>query len=163
VESAHEAVGPGATFRLQETEVVIEAFPDETIAVNLANGRYYSINLVGAEALELLVAGHPLEVVVARVAVRYEVDPARVDIAVAEFVAKLLAEGLLIPAPGERPSGVLPPPVRSAVAFTDPTFSVYSDMEDLLLLDPIHDVDETGWPVRAEAGDPDPSGPRGPE
>ena len=31
-------------------------------------------------------------------------------------------------------------------AFNPPVLSVYSDMEDLLLLDPIHDVDETGWP-----------------
>ena len=26
--------------------------------------------------------------------------------------------------------------------------AVYEDMQDLLLLDPIHDVDETGWPAR---------------
>jgi hypothetical protein len=35
--------------------------------------------------------------------------------------------------------------------------SVYTDMEELLLLDPIHDVDETGWPVRAEAAEPGPT------
>jgi hypothetical protein len=27
---------------------------------------------------------------------------------------------------------------------------VYEDMQDLLLLDPIHDVDETGWPARKQ-------------
>ncbi len=30
--------------------------------------------------------------------------------------------------------------------FTEPTVHTYADMQDLLLLDPIHDVDETGWP-----------------
>lgn len=30
--------------------------------------------------------------------------------------------------------------------FEEPIFHKYTDMEDLLLLDPIHDVDETGWP-----------------
>jgi hypothetical protein len=25
----------------------------------------------------------------------------------------------------------------------------YTDMEELLLLDPIHDVDETGWPNKS--------------
>ena len=30
-------------------------------------------------------------------------------------------------------------------------FERFTDMQDLLLLDPIHDVDETGWPVRADA------------
>ena len=26
----------------------------------------------------------------------------------------------------------------------------YTDMQDLLLADPIHDYDETGWPARIE-------------
>ena len=30
--------------------------------------------------------------------------------------------------------------------FQTPTLNADSDMEDLLLLDPIHDVDEKGWP-----------------
>jgi hypothetical protein len=29
-----------------------------------------------------------------------------------------------------------------------PELSIYEDMQDLLQLDPIHDVDETGWPAR---------------
>jgi hypothetical protein len=29
-----------------------------------------------------------------------------------------------------------------------PTLTVYADMQDLFQLDPIHDVDETGWPSR---------------
>jgi hypothetical protein len=29
-----------------------------------------------------------------------------------------------------------------------PLLRKYTDMRDLLLLDPIHDVDEQGWPVR---------------
>jgi hypothetical protein len=28
----------------------------------------------------------------------------------------------------------------------DPKLEKYTDMEDLLLLDPIHDVQEVGWP-----------------
>ena len=31
--------------------------------------------------------------------------------------------------------------------YAAPKLATYSDLQDLLLLDPIHDVDETGWPA----------------
>jgi hypothetical protein len=31
-------------------------------------------------------------------------------------------------------------------SFNPPLLNKYSDMQELLLLDPIHDVDEAGWP-----------------
>jgi hypothetical protein len=30
--------------------------------------------------------------------------------------------------------------------FSRPILTKYTDMKELLLLDPIHEVDETGWP-----------------
>jgi hypothetical protein len=30
-------------------------------------------------------------------------------------------------------------------------FQVYSDLQDILLLDPVHDVDEKGWPIVRDA------------
>jgi len=39
------------------------------------------------------------------------------------------------------------PPLPAGTVFAPPVLEVYTDMQDLLLLDPIHDVDETvGWP-----------------
>jgi len=32
------------------------------------------------------------------------------------------------------------------LVFDAPVLHSYTDMQDVLLLDPIHDVDETGWP-----------------
>ena len=32
------------------------------------------------------------------------------------------------------------------IPFEEPKLEKYSDMEDLLLLDPIHDVEDEGWP-----------------
>ena len=36
----------------------------------------------------------------------------------------------------------------SASADVEPQLSSYTDMQELLLLDPIHEVDESGWPNR---------------
>jgi hypothetical protein len=40
-------------------------------------------------------------------------------------------------------------------AYVAPAFDRYTDMAELLLIDPVHDVDEAGWPQplpRDEAG-----------
>ena len=40
-----------------------------------------------------------------------------------------------------------PPPNAVRKPYTAPAVQKYDDLEDLLLLDPIHEVDEAGWPV----------------
>jgi hypothetical protein len=146
-------------FVLQAQDVVLESFSDETVAVHLGTGRYYSIDLVGTEVVDLMQTGNPLGRIVGHLATRYGADEGLVDEAVTDFVVRLLDEGLIRPASGDRPVDALPDVAPAAAPFSRPTLAVYSDMEDLLLLDPIHDVDETGWPVRAEAVEGDPGAP----
>lgn len=148
-------VGRDSAFVLQPRDVVIETFADETVVVHLGTGRYFSIDLIGTEVVELLRNGNQVGVVVDHLSARYGADRDVVDGAVVSFVGQLLDEGLIGPDPDGRSSGTIPDAAPPAGGFTAPTLAVYSDMEDLLLLDPIHDVDETGWPVRAEpaAGD----------
>ncbi len=139
---------------------MLEAFADETIAVNLATGRYYSLDLIGAETLELLATGHDVGPSPSTWPLRYDADRAEVEAAVAGSRSSPRRRRA---APrGAGPRARRRPPARPLALpcrFSAPTLSVYSDMEDLLLLDPIHDVDETGWPVRADATDPEPAGP----
>jgi hypothetical protein len=138
-------------FVVQAQDVVLESFSDETVAVHLGTGRYFSIDLVGTEIVELIKSGSEVGTIVSCLVTRYGADEAEVDDAVVEFVGRLIDEGLVRPAPEGHPSSAIPEAAPKAPAFTRPTLAVYSDMEDLLLLDPIHDVDETGWPVRSEA------------
>ena len=143
-------VTPSSSFQLQSSDVVLEAFPDETIAVHLGTGRYYSLDLMAAETLDLLVSGREFVAVVEHVAARYQVEPAEVEPAITELATLLVDEGLVTCAPGAAPGTAFPAPSPAEAAFVAPTLTVYSDMEDLLLIDPIHDVDNTGWPVRAD-------------
>ena len=146
-------VTPSSAFQLRDADVVLEAFPDETIAVHLGTGRYYSLDLMGAETLDLLVSGRELVEVVDFLVTRYRADPADVEPAITEFVGRLLDEGLVTRAPASAPGGTFATPSPAASEFTAPALAVYSDMEDLLLIDPIHDVDDTGWPVRADTAE----------
>jgi hypothetical protein len=65
------------------------------------------------------------------------------------FTNSLVAHGLVTAEPtvASVPATALDGPAGSWEA---PKLTVYEDMQDLLLLDPIHDVDETGWPARKQ-------------
>ena len=81
-------------------------------------------------------------------------DPADARAVVAAFLDSLVTEGLLVAqSESATPPALLDLP-GDAGPFTVPGFEKFTDMQDLLLLDPIHDVDETGWPRAAtKAGD----------
>jgi hypothetical protein len=134
-------------------DVVVEAFPDETIAVNLASGRYYSVDPVGGEVLARLTSGRTWDAVLLELRARFHGNEDAIEATATEFTEQLITEGLIaidgaLPAPDDFESV---PTTAPGTAFA-PSIVVFSDMQDLLLLDPIHDVDATGWPVRADGG-----------
>ncbi len=138
--------GPG--FGVNTPRVAYEAFDGEIVAVNLETGSYYSLRGTAAESFRLAAAGASVAEITGVLAERHGVEPDAVREGFAPFLDELLREGLLVPrAAGASPEPL--PPVESALStgsFAPPRLEKFTDMQDLLLLDPIHEVDETGWP-----------------
>ena len=145
-------------FRLRGAPIIHETIDDETIAINQLTGAYYSIGGPGAECWQMLAQGATRGQLVDRLAVRYDADRADLSAAVDAFLASLGAEEMLVPvAPSEVPArvpveeGSGPPTDRRP--FPGLEVQRYTDLETMLLADPIHEVDETGWPTpQANAG-----------
>jgi len=136
-----------ATFRVNSPGVAWEDFQDEVIIVNLESGAYFSTREVGAEIWRRVADGMPLAALESALAASYDVDAVVLSEALTGFVATLREEGLLVPAPTAASSTGHPAPAPATkLAFVAPKLDAYSDMQDLLLLDPIHEVDESGWP-----------------
>ena len=137
-------------FSAAHAEIAHERVEDEVIVINLRTGAYFSLVGSAADAWELLLAGVPLDAVSDAVAQRYGVEPSGVRSDLDAFVHALVDEDLL--ATTELSSDVppaddgAPAPART---YHPPMLEKYDDMEELLLLDPIHEVDESGWPVVA--------------
>ena len=140
-------------FRVQAPRVVYEVFDEEVVVLDLESGSYYSLRASAASIFQAAAAGASSGAIAAAFANGHkdrgnEVH-ADVHAAVGTFLDSLVSEGLLVP----QPETVTPPPrldvPKDAGAFTPPRFEKFTDMQDLLLLDPIHDVDETGWPRAA--------------
>jgi hypothetical protein len=127
---------------MNSPKVVAETIDNESVVINLDKGTYYSIRATGAELWESLRAGVPSEVLLGEI-LAFSNDP-NAPAGTQAFIDQLVQEELLVVDDG--PSAALGG-VRFEMAFENPTLDKYSDMEALLLLDPIHDVDEVGWPV----------------
>ena len=128
------------SYTIASPDIVWQCFEDELILIHLGTGVYYSVTPGGAAIWRLMEAGYTPAGIVSHV----ENGPAGEQIL--SFWQRLLEEGLIAPAPdGARaaaPQVELPP----ASELAEPSLAAYKDMQDLFLLDPIHDVDEAGWP-----------------
>jgi hypothetical protein len=136
-------------FAINNPHVVHETIDGETILIHLGTGTYYSLDGVAAEVWELLVAGASDSETGARLKARYETDPARVEQCVGSLIEELLQEDLLTHGASD-PTPVLPPDTAGfglAGPFVEPVLHKYTDMQEFMLVDPLHDVEaDAGWP-----------------
>jgi Coenzyme PQQ synthesis protein D (PqqD) len=135
--------------------VIDETFDGEAVVVHLGTGRYYALNAAATEVWELVRDGRTSS------QLRDLVSAGRDDEAAAravEFLQTLLDERLLVSengasAPLSRNGGPPRAPDPRTEAWAEPpALQAFEDLEDLLLVDPIHDVTlgPDGWPVEAE-------------
>jgi hypothetical protein len=127
--------------------VTHERLDDEVIAINLETGAYYALDDVAADCWIVSAGGATVDDLVGAVVDRYDVDESQARLDVAVFLDELLRENLLTADDGTATTPPALPPLAGKAAYVAPAVQKYDDLEDLLLLDPIHEVDEAGWPV----------------
>jgi Coenzyme PQQ synthesis protein D (PqqD) len=139
-------------YRVNKPNVVHEVLEGEAVIVNLDNGSYYSTEQAGATIWSLLTHGATVPEIVAALHRHHSNIPTNVEEVVTQWMHFLESESLVVSdsfidggTNGERSNHVATE-VEHKTVFMDPKLEKYTDMEDLLLLDPIHDVQEVGWP-----------------
>lgn len=141
----------GITLRINKPKVISEVFEDEVVAINLETGTYFGMAGTAKEVWKLIEAGLPVESMVAHLSQCYGVPTTQMSSDIEAFVESLVGRELV-----SRIEAVGPAPEIETHAIAGswslPVISIYDDMQDLLLLDPIHDVDETGWPATKPEG-----------
>jgi hypothetical protein len=137
-----------AGYRVNAPTVAAETVDGEVLMIHLESGNYYSLRGVGAAIWGAIELGVPMPEIASTMRDRYGADD--VDELVSEFVTELEGEGLLTRAdpspPGATPAWELPPLDGELVG---PQLEKFTDMQHLILLDPVHEVDaDQGWPVQ---------------
>jgi hypothetical protein len=132
------------------SELMHETIEGETIMINGATGNYYSLDPIASEVWQGIEFGAPVAEIVAFLVERYGAARVEVESELLRFVQELEQEGLIVPrAASDRAVDLSaisqgPPP---AAQFRAPRVEKHTDMQDLILLDPVHEVDpERGWP-----------------
>jgi hypothetical protein len=145
-------------YRVNKPHVILENFDDEIVIVNLESGNYYSIDAIGAEIWTMVQRGATVAEIAVQLSREYDAAIQIIEKAVMEFVRMILSEKLIVPNANAAAQHYPPDASASNVhkPFTVPALHKYTDMQELLLVDPIHEVDETGWPNIADPV-PDPT------
>jgi len=118
-------------------EVTATVIDGEAILINLKTGAYYSMDGIAAEVWQLLEAGCARDVIGDHLVARYGVDAERCRSELASLCEQLLEQGIILPAGGTPARTTLPEDAPERLPeYATPRLNVYSDMADLLALDP---------------------------
>ena len=135
-------------YRVNHPQVINEMIDSEAIIINLVSGSYYTLDSLGGEVWELLEKSPSVEDIVTQLSFRYDASDDVIRSAVENLLEELSREQLVAPDDGSGAASSLPSRSRSAqrLPFRAPRLEKFTDMQDLILLDPVHEVDSRGWP-----------------
>ncbi len=139
-------------FRINAPRVVYQTIDNEAIIIDFDNGAYFSAEGAGAQIWEGIARGFAVDRIRRTMAQCFAGDEQEIAKGVDQFIEALQRESLILPVeepPAEAHAvpdeGIAEAGLRPA--YVPPQLRKYTDMQDLLLLDPIHEVDEQGWPI----------------
>jgi hypothetical protein len=121
-------------YRFNAPRFAAETFDTEVIVLDLEGGVYYSVAGLAVWLFHELSAGLPRDVAIALAPDEHR-DAARA------IVDRLVGDAMLVEAAREAVQPSQPPTPNAP-----PTMTRYDDLQMLLQIDPVHDVDATGWP-----------------
>ncbi|CAN5397835.1 hypothetical protein BH09SUM1_BH09SUM1_13320 [soil metagenome] len=127
-------------WRINRSRATYQNLDGEVIIVDLVNGYYFSLQHAGANIWDAL----EQEPTLPQMTGAFDGDEQKISASIESLLGQMqqyeLVESFQSDTTGERS---LP---GSRIAWSEPDFQAYSDMQNLLLADPIHDVDTAGWP-----------------
>ena len=123
-----------------------EEFGGEMVAVNFDTGKYYGLTGSALTIWQALLRPRTLDELVELLELTYSEGEHDIREMTVKFIEILESEDLLLqiqsPNLTLNSNGERQP-------FVAPHLEVHSDLQELIMLDPVHDTDpEAGWPVR---------------
>ena len=137
-----------AAIRINTPRIVHEEVEGQVVAIDFEPGVYYGLAGVAADVWGAIGEGVRVDALLDAAGRRYPDAPATVSDEIGQFLDQLDERELIVTLEGE-------PPVHEVWGeslgspYALPKLEVHTDMQDILLLDPIHDVSDAGWPKSA--------------
>lgn len=136
--------------------IIHEKMEDEVVLINLQSGDYFNMHGSCSNIWLLIVACASKSEIINTLQKKYEGESQVIEGAVSDLLETLEREQIISKNFSKRTSKFTIPKDLFKLdgkkqPFENPVFNKYEDMQDLLLIDPIHDVDEYGWPNQIQA------------
>ena len=127
------------SYQLANPDIVFERFDEDLVVLNLRSGQYFGFNHAGTVIWSALSSGVKVGLIIEAGVNRESLE---------QFLSELIAHGLLIEtaqlqtALSEELTKLLSQELEV------PSIEIYDDLAELIMADPIHDVDtDVGWPM----------------
>jgi Coenzyme PQQ synthesis protein D (PqqD) len=136
-------------FRVNSPNVIHETIEGEVILIDLKTGTYYSLRDSGAAVWQAIELGAGEDGIAAELQSRYDASEEQIRDAVRQLLAQLEGEGLIRAEAGNADRAATSSAAGNGSArlpFAAPVLEKHTDMQDLILLDPVHEVGAQGWP-----------------
>lgn len=122
-------------YSVREKEIAAKVFDEEVIIINLATNIYFSFRATGHQVWQMLDAGWSFEEMAHAFAEIYDIDDETVCSDVGNLIDELLHHGLVEADPARTRSQDFLASADGS-GYTPPNLECYTDMQDLLALDP---------------------------
>jgi hypothetical protein len=133
-----------------DQNIVCDIFGDEVVLVNLETGVYYSFMNSAAQVWTRIQNQYTIAEIVSDFELLYSNSSEDIIPAVKSFVDNLLLLKLIKTSTLTERILINVKSDLTKTAFAEPLIETFSDLQDILLLDPVHDVDQKGWPIRKD-------------
>jgi hypothetical protein len=144
-------------YRVNGPKVAADTLDGEVVAINFETGSYFSLTGSAARVWAAVERHATVDDVVEDLRRTYETDGVDLPHVVAGFLDQLAGEGLVVRLAGAGADGDGPADLAAASEaaepggqrppFEAPVLEGFSDLSDLIRLDPVHEVEEgLGWP-----------------
>ena len=149
-------MGLPARFAANHPGVVDEMIDGEVVVIDLRSGNYFSLVESAAVIWASLAARPTHDEVAAYLGRVYDVEPEQCLAVSGAFLDVLVAEGLAVAVDATAPTAAAPELPAVAGPMPEPRLEKFDDMQQLILLDPVHEIDESvGWPRMRPEETPD--------
>lgn len=132
-------------YKLNEEKMFYDFADGQAVIINYQTGMYYGMSLLGSAILDRIVAGKNVDEIISAVKALPQCPP---DIAerVHGFIKELQENEVIVKGPTVS-GGAEPLAKEVGEDGFDLKLDMFAEMSDLLLADPVHDVDmNAGWP-----------------
>src|ERR1051325_431223 len=139
------------TYGVNSPDVIHETIEGEVVVIDLRSGTYYSLREAGAIVWRALERGADEEEILAELERHDDGTLDEMRDATRRLLDELESEGLVrVEESAGAGGGAIGSTNNAArMPFRPPVLEKHTDMQDLILLDPVHEVGARGWPHAA--------------